>query len=81
MATFIAFLTANVGLIITVVLGILSLLAAALNKNEKATGIINWLIKAVQFANGLQPKDSAGTLKRPFSKPAPAAPDSIMKSR
>lgn len=71
MAAFIAFITANIGLIVTLTLGILSLLTALLNKNEKAVGIIAIIRNVVERLSALQPRNSEGTLKLPGKKSAP----------
>lgn len=68
---FITFITANIGLIVTVVLGLLSLLTAIFNKNEKAVGIIAVIRSVIERLSVLQPKNSAGTVKIPGTKPGP----------
>lgn len=72
MATFIAFLTANATLIVGVVFAIISLLTAIFNKNERVVGILGIIRVIIERLSGLQPRNSAGTLKIPGAKPAPA---------
>lgn len=71
MASFLAFLTANAGLIVGVVFAIISLLTAIFNKNERVVGILGIIRTIVERLSGLQPRNSAGTLKVPGAKPNP----------
>lgn len=68
---FITFITANVGLIVTLTLALLSLLTALFNKNEKAKGIIAIIRNVIERLSLLQPKNSAGTVKVPGVKAGP----------
>jgi hypothetical protein len=67
---FITFITANITTIVTVTLGVLSILTAIFNKNEKATGIIAIVRSIVERLSVLQPRNSEGTLKVPGTKAA-----------
>lgn len=71
MTAFIAFVVANAGIIITVVLGILSILTAIFNKNEKATGIIAIIRGIIERLSVLQPRNAKGTLSFPGKKAGP----------
>ena len=71
MASFIAFVTANSALIFGVLFAVISLLTAIFNKNEKATGILSIIRNILERISGLQPRNSAGTVKIPGKKPNP----------
>ena len=71
MAAFIAFVTANATLIFGVLFAIISLLTAIFNKNEKAVGILGIIRTVLERISGLQPRNSAGTVKIPGTKPNP----------
>jgi len=72
MATFIAFVVANWAAILApLILIILSLFTAIFNKNEKAKGIIGIFRSIIERSSGLQPANSAGTLKVPGMKAGP----------
>jgi len=68
---FFTFLAANSTLIAAVLFAIISLLTAVFNKNERVVGILGIVRVIIERISGLQPRNSAGTLKFPGARPNP----------
>ena len=81
MATLIAFITANAGLILGVASALINLFVAIFAKNERVTGILAIIRGILERVSALQPKNSDGTLKLPGAKPGPKVPTPVMRDR